>query len=295
MNDIKIDSLYKDILKWIENNLESGNKIDNLISSINQSRRTIEKLFLKKSGLTLGGYFLRRKMSRAAVLLRLSNLSISEIAVLLSYSSSQNFSRAFKNCTRKTPTEYRNSKCWDMSTIQLSLLYHIDLQDIKLCKLPDFYLSGEKYCISESFFYTNRTTAIGIRKLILDKTNRNKCDLFISIQKIKKTSVQKSRSGFIEAEIIAGNLSKYKAPDTVSMKGGKFWCCSFLGTWEEYYSFTFEFFMKIYTKKRYHFPESNCFIHFFKTSASNIVNCIMYIPVNTGRETFSPSQHSEFC
>ncbi len=141
------------ILHWIELNLDSGKNIGDMVSSTGYCRKTIETWFFRKYGLTLGGYLFRRRMSRAAVLLRLTKLPITEIAELLHYSSSQNFSRAYHRFTGKTPSEYRKSKDWDISVLQFSFLYNIDIEDIDECVLPERFLIGKTYHIEESFFY----------------------------------------------------------------------------------------------------------------------------------------------
>ncbi|HCL7400092.1 TPA: helix-turn-helix transcriptional regulator, partial [Escherichia coli] len=110
-----LPSVSSYILHWIELNLDTGKKIGDMISTTGYSRKTVEKWFFREFGLSLGNYLFRRRMSRAAVLLRLTQLPITEIAELLHYSSSQNFARAYHRFTGKTPSEYRRSKNWDVS------------------------------------------------------------------------------------------------------------------------------------------------------------------------------------
>ncbi|EEW1288134.1 AraC family transcriptional regulator, partial [Escherichia coli] len=111
------------ILQWVEDNLDTGKNINDLVQTIGYSRKTVEMWFYKKYGITIGGYLFKRRMSRASVLLKLTHMSITEIATLLHYSSSQNFARTFKKFSKKSPTEYRNSEYWDITTMYPSLLY----------------------------------------------------------------------------------------------------------------------------------------------------------------------------
>lgn len=88
------------ILQWVEDNLDTGKNINDLVQSIGYSRKTVEMWFYKRYGITIGGYLFKRRMSRASVLLKLTHMSITEIATLLHYSSSQNFARTFKNSAK---------------------------------------------------------------------------------------------------------------------------------------------------------------------------------------------------
>ncbi|HGB1098990.1 TPA: helix-turn-helix domain-containing protein, partial [Salmonella enterica subsp. enterica serovar Enteritidis] len=128
-----LDAVCKYILQWVELNLDTGKSIDDLVPLVGYSRRTIENWFYEKYGITIGNYLFRRRMSRASVLLRLTHLSVTEIATLLNYSSSQNFTRAFRKFTGKTPTKYRKTQTWDVSTIQLSLLYKFNIKNTHQC------------------------------------------------------------------------------------------------------------------------------------------------------------------
>ncbi|EKA6272970.1 helix-turn-helix transcriptional regulator, partial [Salmonella enterica] len=116
------DSIYNHVLRWTEENLNTGRRVENLIATTGYSRRTVELWFAEKTGMTPGVYLQRRRISRICVLLRMTSFSVTEIADLFHYSSSQNLARAFKKQTGFTPTEYRSSEDWDCSPLQASLL-----------------------------------------------------------------------------------------------------------------------------------------------------------------------------
>lgn len=75
--------------------------------------------------MSLGAYIHKRRMTRCAVLLRLTNLSITEIATQFHYFSAQNFSRAFRRFFFQTPSEYREASNWDFSLLQPPLLFDL--------------------------------------------------------------------------------------------------------------------------------------------------------------------------
>ncbi len=83
-------------------------KISNFLSKqLNKSYRHLSKIFKKNTGVTIEKYFIKLKVEKAKELLILNQIDIAEIAWLLGYSSSQNFSTQFKIETGKTPGEYR--------------------------------------------------------------------------------------------------------------------------------------------------------------------------------------------
>ncbi len=67
----------------------------------------LSHIFSINSGLTIEKYFIRLRIEKAKELIILDELSLSEIAWKLGYSSSQTFSTQFKKETGKTPGEYK--------------------------------------------------------------------------------------------------------------------------------------------------------------------------------------------
>ena len=277
-----LDVVCKYILQWVELNLDTGKNIDDLVSSVGYSRKTIETWFYEKYSITIGNYLFRRRMSRASVLLRLTHLSVTEIATLLNYSSSQNFTRAFRKFTGKTPTKYRNDKIWDVSTMQLPLLYIFNIKNTHQCIFKDRYLSGDEYHITECFFYNqNRKNNKGIRHLINNLMSHSKSDVFVLVERMNQANLQKSRSGFIDVDIKAGNIIQNASKSKFMIPGGTFCYADFHGGWAEYYLFTFSFFIYILSNTNFQYTGDGYHIHFHSTSheSRNIINCTMYIPV----------------
>lgn len=67
----------------------------------------LSRLFKQKTGEGFSDYLLRRKMERAAVLLRDISLKTYEIAEAVGYDNPKNFSRSFKQFYGVSPREYR--------------------------------------------------------------------------------------------------------------------------------------------------------------------------------------------
>jgi AraC-like DNA-binding protein len=101
------------ILEYIEENIEVISiDINALVEYSGYSRRYLQLLFKGMIGLSVGKYIQRRRITRAAIYLRLTNLPIAIISARLCYDSQQTFSREFKKNSGYTPLQYRKYKLW---------------------------------------------------------------------------------------------------------------------------------------------------------------------------------------
>ena len=69
----------------------------------------ISKCFKKNMGTSVMTYFKNIKIDRAKTLLKSTDKTILEISSQLSFCDQGNFTKAFKNIVRMTPTDYRNT------------------------------------------------------------------------------------------------------------------------------------------------------------------------------------------
>ncbi|MFU1868044.1 helix-turn-helix domain-containing protein [Citrobacter portucalensis] len=108
-----------DILSYIEKNLENKMNIKTLCEFSGYGRRYIQILFKKHINMPLWKYIKYRRITRAALLLRLTSLKIIDISFRLQFDSQQSFNREFKKIVGCTPLYYRSNKDWDLSPIFL--------------------------------------------------------------------------------------------------------------------------------------------------------------------------------
>lgn len=66
----------------------------------------ISSLLSRELGMSFSGILLRQRMERAVILLRGTTLPIAEIALMLGYSNTSNFHRAFREYYKVSPREY---------------------------------------------------------------------------------------------------------------------------------------------------------------------------------------------
>lgn len=75
-----------------------------------QDYSILSKLFSDVEGITIEHYFIAQKVEKVKELLVYDELSISEIALDLNYSSVAHLSKQFKKVTGFTPTQFKNEK-----------------------------------------------------------------------------------------------------------------------------------------------------------------------------------------
>ena len=94
-------------LEYIEDNLENEIKIKKIAQICTCSEYNIQRVFSVISGVTLGEYIRNRRLSKAAMDIRETNLRIIDIACKYSYESADAFSKAFKNFHGISPKDGR--------------------------------------------------------------------------------------------------------------------------------------------------------------------------------------------
>ena len=96
------------------------NLSDYLAKELSQDYNTLSHLFSETEGRTIEKYFIAQKIEKVKELLIYNDLTLSEIAYQLNYSSVGHLSNQFKKVTGFTPTAFKNSG--DKSRSQLDKL-----------------------------------------------------------------------------------------------------------------------------------------------------------------------------
>lgn len=89
---------------------------DFLVGKFNKSYQYLSSIFSEKEGVTLEKYIILQRIEKVKTLIQEDNLSLSEIAYVMGYSSVQYLSTQFKNISgfsvtefKKAPEKYRKS------------------------------------------------------------------------------------------------------------------------------------------------------------------------------------------
>ena len=94
-------------LAYIDDHLNEKLSVTELANLQYLSPAHFSRMFKKATGEGCNEYIVRRKMEKAAFLLKTTHLKISEIASQIGYEDSNYFSLSFKKYFGKNPTEYR--------------------------------------------------------------------------------------------------------------------------------------------------------------------------------------------
>lgn len=95
------------VLQYIDANLGSDIRLSCLAALLGLPTDSFARRFRATTGHPPYRYVLRRRLERAAVLLRGADASISEVALATGFSSQSHFTSAFKQLTGTTPSAYR--------------------------------------------------------------------------------------------------------------------------------------------------------------------------------------------
>ncbi len=108
-----IDSIKTEIIsliqKYKDEDLEKLNFSKHLSKTFHKDYNYLSSLFSKTEGITIEHFIILQKIEKAKELLKYGELTLSEIAYRLGYSSVQHLSRQFKQVTGLTASEFKNN------------------------------------------------------------------------------------------------------------------------------------------------------------------------------------------
>ena len=114
LNSIKSDEKMEDsdvinlAVNYIEKNYFRNFNASTLADNLKVSRSYFTTTFTNKTGETPYNYLLKVRIKKAQDYLKNSNLSVTEIAYSVGFSSIERFSEMFKKHTGQSPSKYRN-------------------------------------------------------------------------------------------------------------------------------------------------------------------------------------------
>lgn len=271
------------ILQWVDENIDTGCNVSDMSKTTGYSRRTLETWFQRYYNMSPGVYLFRRKMTRAAFILKLTIIPITEIAQLLHFGSNQSFAKAFKRFSGVTPTEYRNSKIWDLTILQSSILFSEDkIRDIKVCELTEKYLTGKfNFCLDSYLSFSNTPSTEKIRKEVINLMLSKGRDVYLSARPVVLDDLNKNREGYIGVLMTVGFLTDERNQKTILMPGGRFCSYHFSCNWSEYSLYTNMCFIKLMSENKFHFTGGNSYVHFINIFGEtlDLVECELSIPI----------------
>jgi AraC-like DNA-binding protein len=109
---ILVEQIKNSVIELVHysNNINSIiRKSDYLIEKLNMSYQTISKLFSRHEKITLEKFIILHKVERTKELILSKELTLSEIAYMMDFSSVQHLSNTFRKITGYSVTDYKKS------------------------------------------------------------------------------------------------------------------------------------------------------------------------------------------
>jgi len=100
------------VLLYLHSHYDEKFSLDELARNFNTNRTTLTRQFHETTGLPVMTYLSRLRINLAALMLRDTELSVSEITGRLGFTNLTHFGRAFRKQIGYSPSEYRRRFCW---------------------------------------------------------------------------------------------------------------------------------------------------------------------------------------
>ncbi|BDH47191.1 right oriC-binding transcriptional activator [Salmonella enterica subsp. enterica serovar Choleraesuis] len=135
--------IIHDLLTWLEGHLDHPLSLDNVAAKAGYSKWHLQRMFKDVTGHAIGAYIRARRLSKAAVALRLTARPILDIALQYRFDSQQTFTRAFKKQFAQTPALYRRAPEWSAFGIRPPIrLGEFTPPQPHFVSLPEMHLVG---------------------------------------------------------------------------------------------------------------------------------------------------------
>ncbi|MCE0801756.1 helix-turn-helix domain-containing protein [Buttiauxella sp. S04-F03] len=278
-------NIVQEVLNYIENNIDVNINIDDISRFTGYSRRHIQTIFKQHVRIPLGLYIRKRRVTRASIFLRLTNMNVIDISAKFGYDSQQSFCREFKKAAGLTPLQYRRSSCWDFSPLQAEFNFNrIDVGSFQICTLPEGYVSGQMS--HQEIAIPANENILEVRwNTIINHLNNQKQNIW----SISEYKAHKKHSMRIKLSSIIGvhNKEVNKKPGDHTYPSGIYARFSFRCNKEEYSKYSKHIYLNIFPKhrlKRRPAPDIEVFTYNGYARPENALDCEYYIPVETVAE-----------
>ena len=112
------DFYIKEAFSYIEQNFQNDISVEDIAACCGLNRSYFGKIFHENTGKSPQEFLISYRMTKAAELLKLTQLSIADIGNAVGYPNQLHFSRAFKNIYGVSPRQWRNENASAHSSSQ---------------------------------------------------------------------------------------------------------------------------------------------------------------------------------
>ncbi|MEQ4531521.1 MAG: helix-turn-helix domain-containing protein [Mixta sp.] len=129
--------ITRDIIVWIENNKNSNLKISKIAEKAGFSKWYMQKFFKERAEITIATYCRLRRLSAAAISLRLTGASIKEISSNFGFDSPATFATSFRRQFGITPAAFRVLNEWPFDKMLPRLDFDLQIEEVKPCIIKE--------------------------------------------------------------------------------------------------------------------------------------------------------------
>lgn len=283
------------IADWIEVKLDSQPRLDDLAANLGYSKRMIQHHFKKKHGMTIGDYIHNRRIYRACVLLRMTELSVGEIACRLHFSSHHNFCRAFKTKLNCTPLSFRLLPASLLPSLALPQMNYRGHIAYHVATLEEQVLVGVVFQYQDSFIAPNSIGGEVKMRRLQSWFQDNRAPLVLASKVEQNHTSLDSRANMVNVSVIAGNAmhvaEAIDLPDgaVTHVLDGRYLCCPFHGFFSDYAAHNKDIYMHLLPKLHLKREEGRDIEFFYFThhifDEHPKVTCKHYIPITYDDES----------
>lgn len=242
---MKYIKLIDGLIEFIESRIHKNECvcIDDVTKISGYSKRHIQSIFKKKTGLTISTYIKKRRLSHAAIFIKFTKNRIFNIAMTLNFSSLQSFTRSFTQEFKVSPVKYRKNVFFNCAYLTPPFSLNIGKFTLKRGNLGKLNLRANDFLLKESLVGSRLKRANNIRKKNITDMLKESKSTFIITTIIPSISMD----GTVLMHALIG-----KEDDTpnYSCDVPDCWIVEFRGAWKDYVLFGRFFIYSIKVKFR---------------------------------------------
>ncbi|OSK88082.1 helix-turn-helix transcriptional regulator [Escherichia coli] len=235
------------------------------------TKRYTQKIFKEQTGMNISTYIRRRRLTQAAILIKMTKKTLYHIAMDLHFSTQQSFSRAFSREFDITPIDFRNGSYLDCSKLLPNRAIKLTNYHIQKTHIPALKLSVKSFCFYERLLSIKATRASKLRISEINNIISNKKEVIIITTVIPNSKIE----DVVQLHTRIG----YKDNETFNFETDimQCWEITYSGGWDEYIKFGRSFMLEL------DFCSPLYFIEMIKKSeidsSDDIYHVKIYLPV----------------
>lgn len=195
------------------------------------SKRYIQKIFKEQTKYSISEYIRKRRLTQAAILIKLTQKSLHHIAMDLQFTTQQSFTRSFCQEFNMSPLQFRKMNYLDCSKFTPDYSLKLKSYSIRKLCLNNIKLKVKSVFFKESLLGINSTRGNVFRHKEIDKILQNKPEAII-ITSIEPRS-KYNHEVYLNARIGFEDVVNYNN----EVPRMSCWEIDFTGTWHDYISF----------------------------------------------------------